>query len=102
MVNVSCTVYICLVLNLIYLEYFSATNLCFSEKNIYTQEVLAVVMKTLMEQDPLPTLFMRTVLQSLSMYPRLMGFILNILQRLISKEVHTLCLLIPFVLLSYW
>lgn len=64
-----------------------ATNLCFSEKNIYTQEVLAVVMKTLMEQDPLPTLFMRTVLQSLSMYPRLMGFILNILQRLISKEV---------------
>ncbi|XP_061172101.1 symplekin-like isoform X1 [Saccostrea echinata] len=64
-----------------------ATNLCFSEKNIYTQEVLAVVMKTLMEQDPLPTLFMRTVLQSLSMYPRLMGFILNILQRLIAKEV---------------
>ncbi|XP_069117050.1 symplekin-like [Argopecten irradians] len=64
-----------------------ATNLCFSEKNVYTQEVLAVVMKTLMEQAPLPTLFMRTVLQSLSMYPRLLGFVLNILQRLIIKQV---------------
>ncbi|XP_076096063.1 symplekin-like isoform X2 [Mytilus galloprovincialis] len=64
-----------------------ATNLCFSEKNIYTQEVLAVVMKTLMEQTPIPTLFMRTVLQSLSMYPRIIGFVLNILQRLITKQV---------------
>ncbi|OWF40642.1 symplekin-like [Mizuhopecten yessoensis] len=64
-----------------------ATNLCFSEKNVYTQEALAVVMKSLMEQAPLPTLFMRTVLQSLSMYPRLLGFVLNILQRLITKQV---------------
>lgn len=64
-----------------------ATNLCFSEKNVYTQEVLAVVMKTLMEQTPIPTLFMRTVLQSLSMHPRLIGFVLNILQRLITKQV---------------
>ncbi|KAJ8308619.1 hypothetical protein KUTeg_013493, partial [Tegillarca granosa] len=64
-----------------------ATNLCFGEKKIYTQEVLAVVMQTLMEQSPLPTLFMRTVLQSLAMYPRLIGFILNILQRLITKQV---------------
>ncbi|KAK3093871.1 hypothetical protein FSP39_021289 [Pinctada imbricata] len=64
-----------------------ATNLCFSEKKIYTQEVLAVVMKSLMDQEPLPTLFMRTVLQSLSMYPRLIGFVLNVLQRLITKQV---------------
>ncbi|GFO34652.1 symplekin [Plakobranchus ocellatus] len=64
-----------------------AANLCFAEKATYTQEVLAMAMKQLMEQDPLPTLFMRTVLQSLSMYPRLVGFVLNILQRLIVKKV---------------
>uniref|UniRef100_T1JDS4 F-box domain-containing protein n=1 Tax=Strigamia maritima TaxID=126957 RepID=T1JDS4_STRMM len=64
-----------------------ATSLCFSEKHIYTQEVLAVVMQQLMEQNPLPTLLMRTVLQSLSLYPRLIGFVMNILQRLILKQV---------------
>ena len=64
-----------------------AANLCFAEKATYTEEVLSIVMQQLMEQDPLPTLLMRTVLQSLSMYPRLTGFVLNILQRLIVKKV---------------
>ncbi|GFS11752.1 symplekin [Elysia marginata] len=64
-----------------------AANLCFAEKATYTQEVLAIVMQQLMEQDPLPTLLMRTVIQSMSMYPRLTGFVLNILQRLIVKKV---------------
>ncbi|XP_070578226.1 LOW QUALITY PROTEIN: symplekin-like [Ptychodera flava] len=64
-----------------------ATSLCFNEKTIYTQEVLAVVMQQLMEQNPIPTLLMRTVIQSLSMYPRLIGFVMNILQRLIIKQV---------------
>ena len=54
---------------------------------MYTQEVLALVMQQLMEQSPLPTLFMRTVLQAFSMYPRLLGLVLNILQRLILKQV---------------
>ncbi|KAL2093476.1 hypothetical protein ACEWY4_010788 [Coilia grayii] len=64
-----------------------ATNLCFAEKNVYTSEVLAVVMQQLMEQSPLPMLLMRTVLQSLTMYPRLGGFVMNILSRLITKKV---------------
>lgn len=64
-----------------------ATSMCFAEKNIYTQEVLAVVMQQLMEHSPLPTLLMRTVIQSLSLYPRLIGFVMNILQRLILKQV---------------
>jgi len=61
--------------------------MCFAEKQAYTQEVLAVVMQHLMEQNPLPTLLMRTVIQSLSLYPRLIGFVMNILQRLIMKQV---------------
>jgi symplekin len=44
-------------------------------------------MQLLMEQNPLPTLLMRTVIQSLSQYPRLIGFVMNILQRLILKQV---------------
>ncbi|XP_040913725.1 symplekin [Toxotes jaculatrix] len=64
-----------------------ATNLCFGEKNVYTSEVLAVVMQQLMEHNPLPMLLMRTVIQSLTMYPRLGGFVMNILSRLIVKQV---------------
>jgi symplekin len=66
----------------------AATSLCFAEKQAYTQEVLAVVMQHLMELNPLPTLLMRTVIQSLSLYPRLIGFVMNILQRLIMKQVN--------------
>lgn len=64
-----------------------ATNLCFGERNVYTSEVLAVVMQQLMELHPLPMLLMRTVIQSLTMYPRLIGFVMNILSRLIGKQV---------------
>nr|XP_009668770.1 PREDICTED: symplekin [Struthio camelus australis] len=65
----------------------AVTNLCFAERNVYTSEVLAVVMQQLMEQSPLPMLLMRTVIQSLTMYPRLGGFVMNILSRLIMKQV---------------
>ncbi|XP_044172549.1 symplekin-like [Acropora millepora] len=64
-----------------------ASSLCFAEKTIYTQEVLAVVLHQLMEINPLPTLFMRTVIQSLSICPRLVGFVMNILAKLITKQV---------------
>ncbi|KAG8143605.1 hypothetical protein E2320_000847, partial [Naja naja] len=48
------------------------TNLCFAEHNVYTSEVLAVVMQQLMEQNPLPMLLMRTVWK----YPKVWeGFI---------------------------
>ena len=65
-----------------------ATNLCFAEKAVYTQEVLAMVIQQLMDQSPLPILLMRTVIQSLAMYPKLLGFVMNIMQRLISKQVE--------------
>ena len=68
----------------------TATNLCFAEKDIYTQEVLLMVMQELTEQTPLPTLLMRTVLQSLAMYPKVIGLVLNILQRLVQKQVRRL------------
>lgn len=64
-----------------------ATSLCLAEKEIYTHEVLGVVMQQLVEMNPLPTLLMRTVIQSLTQYPRLSGFITNLMHRLIVKQV---------------
>lgn len=64
-----------------------ATNLCFQEKAVYTQEVLAVVLQQLLEQTPIPMLFMRTVLQSLGICPKLINFVMTILTKLISKQV---------------
>ena len=64
-----------------------ATNLCFKEKATYTQEVLAIVLSKLLDQPSIPLLYMRSVIQSLAMYPRMIGFIINILQRLITKQV---------------
>ncbi|XP_017489766.1 PREDICTED: symplekin-like, partial [Rhagoletis zephyria] len=65
-----------------------ATDLCLDERAIYTSDVLAVVMQMLLEQQPLPTLLMRTVIKALRAYPRLENFVLNnILQRCIVKQV---------------
>lgn len=64
-----------------------ATSICLTEKDTYTQEILAIVLQQLVEMQPLPTLIMRTIIQSLTLYPRLAGFITNLLQRLIPKQV---------------
>ncbi|CAI8001683.1 Symplekin [Geodia barretti] len=64
-----------------------ATNICFSEKSIYTQEVLAVVLQQLLDHTPIPVLFMRTVIQSLAAHPKLVSFVMTILNRLISRQV---------------
>ncbi|XP_017776938.1 PREDICTED: symplekin [Nicrophorus vespilloides] len=64
-----------------------AITMCLNDKQVFTQEILAVVLQQLMEQTPLPTLLMRTVIQALGLFPRLSGFVMNILQRLILKQV---------------
>merc|ERR1712059_177313 len=64
-----------------------ATGLCFQEKSVYTMEVLTIVLQQLMEQKEIPLLLMRTVIQSVALYPNLIGFTMNILQRLIVKQV---------------
>lgn len=67
-----------------------ATTICLTEQDIrliYTQDILAVTLQQLIDITPLPTLLMRTILQSLSLYPRMENFITNLLQRLIAKQV---------------
>ncbi|XP_037954721.1 symplekin [Teleopsis dalmanni] len=63
------------------------TSICLSEKDVYTQEVMIGVLQQLVEVVPLPTLLMRTIIQSLTLYPTLANFVLNLLQRLILKQV---------------
>lgn len=64
-----------------------ATSMCLEEHERFTQDVLAISLQQLVDITPLPTLLMRTILQSLSFYPRLSGFVTNLLQRLIQKQV---------------
>ena len=64
-----------------------ATGICFQDKSVFTMEVLTIVLQQLMEQKDIPLLLMRTVIQSVALYPNLIGFTMNILQRLIVKQV---------------
>ncbi|KAL5710209.1 hypothetical protein ACHQM5_020801 [Ranunculus cassubicifolius] len=64
-----------------------ACNACFEQRQIFTQQVLAKVLNQLVEQIPLPLLFMRTVLQTISAFPALVDFIMEILSRLVTKQI---------------
>ncbi|KAG7965085.1 hypothetical protein I3843_09G205600 [Carya illinoinensis] len=64
-----------------------ACNACFEQRQVFTQQVLAKVLNQLVEQIPLPLLFMRTVLQAIGAFPALVDFIMEILSRLVSKEI---------------
>lgn len=64
-----------------------ACNACFEQRQTFTQEVLAKVLNQLVEQIPLPLLFMRTVLQAIGAFPTLVDFIMGILARLVKKQV---------------
>ncbi|XP_047333774.1 uncharacterized protein LOC124937540 isoform X2 [Impatiens glandulifera] len=64
-----------------------ACNFCFEQREVFTQQVLAKVLNQLVEQIPLPMLFMRTVLQAIGVFPALMDFIMEILSRLVNKQI---------------
>lgn len=74
---------------LFHLVSIAATSLCFNESDVFTAEVLAIVINQLLEQSPLPTLLMRTVIQTLALHPKLSGFIMNTLSRLVNKQVSS-------------
>ncbi|GER55800.1 symplekin [Striga asiatica] len=69
------------------LQVTDACNACFEQPQIFTQQVLAKVLNQLVEQIPLPMLFMRTVLQAIGAFPSLVEFIMEILSRLVSKQI---------------
>ncbi|CAL8106018.1 unnamed protein product [Calicophoron daubneyi] len=64
-----------------------ACRVCFAERRLLTQERLSAAIGQMLEQPVLPTLFMRTVMQALALHPRLAGYVINVLVRLIRKQV---------------
>ncbi|KAL5103713.1 Symplekin [Taenia crassiceps] len=60
---------------------------CFAERALYTQERLSAAIGQLLDRPVVPTLFLRTVMQALALYPRLTGYVINVLFRLIQKQV---------------
>lgn len=57
------------------------------DKNTFTQETLARVISKLMERKRIPGLFMETLIETVKLYPRLTNFTMDILRRLILKNV---------------
>ncbi|KZT10059.1 uncharacterized protein LAESUDRAFT_673791 [Laetiporus sulphureus 93-53] len=67
-----------------------AVGICFSMTDIFRSEILAVVMNQLVDEPVLPTLFLRTVIQAVTTYRSLVGFVsTTLLSRLITKKIWT-------------
>ncbi|KAJ1699001.1 hypothetical protein LUZ63_007513 [Rhynchospora breviuscula] len=64
-----------------------ACSACFELKTIFTQQVFAKALNQLVEQIPLPLLFMRTVIQAIGVFPSLVDFIMEIMLRLVNKQI---------------
>ncbi|KAL4179988.1 hypothetical protein AMTRI_Chr13g122920 [Amborella trichopoda] len=64
-----------------------ACSACFEQRTVFTQNVLAKALKQMVEQTPLPLLFMRTVIQAIGTFPALVDFVMGILSRLVGKQI---------------
>ena len=64
-----------------------AIDLCFKERRTFSQEVLSIVLQQLLEEVSIPFFMMRTIIQALKLHPKMVGFIMNVLQKLILKQV---------------
>ncbi|PPQ65473.1 LOW QUALITY PROTEIN: hypothetical protein CVT26_000113 [Gymnopilus dilepis] len=65
-----------------------AIGICFSMTDVFRSEILAVVMQQIMDRPDLPVLFMRTVIQAVTTYKSLVGFVsTTLLSRLITKKI---------------
>ncbi|KAF7817075.1 Symplekin isoform A [Senna tora] len=64
-----------------------ACTACFEQRTVFTQQVLAKALNQMVDQTPLPLLFMRTVIQAVDAFPELVDFVMEILSKLVSKQV---------------
>ncbi|KAF3447440.1 hypothetical protein FNV43_RR12626 [Rhamnella rubrinervis] len=63
---------------------------CFEQRTVFTQQVLAKALSQMVDQTPLPLLFMRTVIQAIDAFPSLVDFVMEILSKLVRKQVWKL------------
>ena len=64
-----------------------AIKLCLTATDVFKQEVLAIVLQQLSDQVKLPDLYMRTMIQTVAVFPDISNFVMGILQRLVSKKI---------------
>ncbi|URE28487.1 Symplekin tight junction protein C terminal [Musa troglodytarum] len=69
------------------LQITDACTACFEQRIVFTQHVLAKSLSHLVEQVPLPLLFMRTVIQAIDAFPSLVDFVMGILSKLVTKQI---------------
>jgi symplekin len=58
-----------------------------SLRDVFTPDALAVALGQLSEQTPVPLLFMRSVIQTAGAIPKLQPFIIDVLVKLVLKQV---------------
>ncbi|KAM1023427.1 hypothetical protein ACFX2A_045296 [Malus domestica] len=61
-----------------------ACSACFEQRTVFTQ-ALAKALNQMVDQTPLPLLFMRTVIQAIDDFPSLVDFVMEILSKLVRK-----------------
>ncbi|KAF8636400.1 hypothetical protein AX17_003582 [Amanita inopinata Kibby_2008] len=67
-----------------------AIGICFSMTDVFRSEIFAIVMQQIMDEPVLPVLFLRTVIQAVTTYKSLVGFVsTTLLSRLITKKIWT-------------
>ncbi|KAF7830074.1 Symplekin isoform A [Senna tora] len=64
-----------------------ACSACFEQRTVFTQQVLAKALNQMVDQTPLPLLFMRTVIQAIDAFPALVDFVMEILSKLVTKQI---------------
>uniref|UniRef100_A0A2P2K4N9 Symplekin n=1 Tax=Rhizophora mucronata TaxID=61149 RepID=A0A2P2K4N9_RHIMU len=60
---------------------------CFEQRTVFTQQVFSKALNQMVDQTPLPLLFMRTVIQAIDAFPSLVDFVMEILSKLVSRQV---------------
>ncbi|KAG0306624.1 hypothetical protein BGZ98_002041 [Dissophora globulifera] len=67
-----------------------AIDICFNHPEIYKSEIVAVVLQKLLDRPTIPSLFMRTAIQAITLYKNLVGFVNTmILAKMIPKKIWT-------------
>ncbi|GMH13657.1 hypothetical protein Nepgr_015498 [Nepenthes gracilis] len=64
-----------------------ACSACFEQRMVFTEQVLEKALNQMVERTPLPLLFMRTVIQAIDAYPTLVDFVMEILSKLVVKQI---------------
>ncbi|GAB2227251.1 hypothetical protein Drorol1_Dr00009064 [Drosera rotundifolia] len=63
-----------------------ACSACFAQRMVFTEQVLAKALSQMVERNPL-LLLMRTVIQAIDAYPTLVDFVMEILSKLVIKQL---------------